>query len=52
MNDIILGINGQMISSIEEFVDTVATIPSKRDAALLVLDHRTGRTGSISIKLP
>lgn len=52
VNDIILGINGQMISSIEEFVDTVATIPSKRDAALLVLDHRTGRTGSISIKLP
>lgn len=52
VNDIILGIDGQMISTIEEFVGTTAVIPPGRDAALLVLDHRTGRTGSVRIRLP
>lgn len=52
VDDLILGINGQMIGTMDEFVGVLAGIPPKQNITLLVLDHRTGRTGSVKIRLP
>ena len=51
VNDIILGINGQMISEVDSFYSIVATIPPKRQAAFLILDHRSGNAGALKITL-
>ena len=51
VNDIILGINGQMIENMAGFAGLLAMLPANRDAVLLVLDHRTGNTGTVRIRL-
>ena len=51
VNDIILGINGQMIGGTDNFYSIIATAPSKTRLAVLVLDHRSGNTGSVTVKL-
>lgn len=52
VNDLILGINGQMIGTMDEFVGVLAGIPPKQNITLLVLDHRTGRTGTVKVRVP
>ena len=51
VNDIILGVNGQMTANEDNFVSAMAAIPSNRKVAFLVLDHRSGDTGSLMIRL-
>jgi serine protease Do len=51
VNDIILGINGQMIGGTDNFYSIIATAPSKSRLAVLILDHRSGNTGSVTVRL-
>ncbi len=47
--DLILGINGQIIDSMENFVNLVMQLPPSQKALFLVLDHRTGNTGTVGV---
>lgn len=47
VNDIILNINGQPVNGYESFVEIVNGLRSKQHIRVMVLDHRTGRTGAV-----
>jgi serine protease Do len=47
VGDIILGIDGQPIHGMEEFVGLVSSLKAQQKIALIALDHRTGNTGSV-----
>jgi len=49
--DVILGINGQMIDSMENFVNIIMQLPPRQKALLLVLDHRSGNTGTVGVAI-
>ena len=49
VGDIILGIDGQTIQSVEGFIDLVTLLKPKQKISILVLDHRTGNTGTVSV---
>lgn len=52
VNDLILGVNGQMVENMESLVDIISSIPPNQQASFLVLDHRTGNTGTVPVTLP
>lgn len=49
VGDIILGIDGQPVQSVEGFVDLVTLLKPKQKISILVFDHRTGNTGTVSL---
>ena len=49
VGDIILGIDGQTIQSVEGFIDLVTLLKPKQKISILVLDHRAGNTGTVSV---
>ncbi len=49
VNDIILGINGQMTADMDSFLSAMASIPPNRQVAFLVLDYRSGNAGAVKI---
>ncbi len=51
VNDIILGFNGQVIENMDSFVAVVNAIPANQLVALLVLDYRSGNTGTVRVRL-
>ena len=51
VDDLILGINGQQISSVEDFVNIGGTLQAGQKVILFALDHRTGRTGNIQVEI-
>ena len=51
VDDIILGVDGQMVEDMDAFIGFISTIPKDQKVSLLILDHRTGSTGSLDIML-
>lgn len=51
MNDMILEINGKPIVELGEFVDQIRALRPKQRIILLGLDHRSGRTGYVQVKI-
>jgi serine protease Do len=49
VGDIILAIDNQPIESVESFVNSVSILQPKQNISILVLDHRTGNTGTIQV---
>jgi serine protease Do len=49
VGDIILAVNNQPIESMESFVNLVSLLQPKQSISILVLDHRTGNTGTIQV---
>ena len=49
--DLILAINGQSISGIDDFAGLVGLLKSKQNVTLVCLDHRTGNTGTIQVRV-
>jgi serine protease Do len=52
LNDIILGVNGQTIENMDSFLNTMATVTPNQQITVLVLDHRSGNTGTVQVQLP
>ncbi len=52
LNDIILGVNGQTIENMDSFLSTMATVTPNQQITVLVLDHRSGNTGTVQVQLP
>ncbi len=51
VNDIILGVNGQMADSVDSFFSMIAAVPANRQVSLLVVDHRSGNAGVVKVTL-
>jgi len=51
VDDIILAVNGHPAEDVETFTNLVDSIPHGQTIVLIVRDHRTGREGSIQVKL-
>jgi S1-C subfamily serine protease len=51
VDDIILGVDGQMVEDMDAFIGFISTIPKDQKVSLLILDHRTGSTGSLDVML-
>ena len=51
MNDMILEINGKPIVELGKFVDQIRALRPKQRIILLGLDHRSGRTGYVQVKV-
>jgi serine protease Do len=49
VGDIILAINNQPIESMEVFVNLVSLLQPKQNITILVMDHRTGNTGTVQV---
>ncbi|MGB9628840.1 MAG: Do family serine endopeptidase [Thermodesulfobacteriota bacterium] len=49
VGDIILEVNGQIISSVDNFVQLAASLKPNQPITLLALDHRTGNTGYVQV---
>jgi serine protease Do len=49
VGDIILAVSNQPIESMEVFVNLVSLLESKQNITILVMDHRTGNTGTIQV---
>jgi serine protease Do len=51
VGDMILEINGRSIKGPETFMNLVGTLQSSQQITLLGLDHRSGRTGYVQVKV-
>jgi len=51
VGDMILEINSQPIKGMETFMNVVGTLQSSQQITLLGLDHRSGRTGYVQVKV-
>jgi serine protease Do len=51
VGDGILEINGQSIASLDSFAELVGTLKPNQRVTLLALDHRTGNTGYLQVKV-
>jgi Do/DeqQ family serine protease len=49
VNDIILAINGQPVSDVQDFVNLIESLKPHHWVQILVVDHRTGQTGYIRV---
>ena len=49
VGDIILGIDGRPVEGVEGFVNLVSLLKPKQKISILVLDHRTGNQGTVSV---
>ena len=47
--DMILEINGQTITGIENFIELVSSLQKNQRITLLALDDKTGKTGYIQV---
>jgi Do/DeqQ family serine protease len=52
VGDAILTVNGQPISGLEGFVAMLGEIKPHEKVSLLAVDHRTGRSGTVEIRIP
>ena len=51
VKDIVLEVNGASVGGLQEFIDVVTSLPPSSVVALLALDHRTGNTGYVHMRL-
>lgn len=51
IDDIILGINDNPVTGVDNFIAVVGALQARQRATLLVIDHRTGSMGKIRITL-
>lgn len=51
VKDILLAINGENIEGIEDFYSRISVVEKKAKVALMGLDHRTGRIGTIEVQV-
>lgn len=51
VGDIILGINDQPVTGVDSYVSLVESLKPHQQVVLVVLDHRTGQTGTIRITM-
>jgi serine protease Do len=51
VNDLILEINGKAVDGLEGFVDQVSGLPVQQRVVLLALDHQSGRTGYVQVRV-
>jgi serine protease Do len=49
VDDIILAVNGQSISDVQDFINIIESLKPHQWVQFLVLDHRTGQTGYIRV---
>jgi S1-C subfamily serine protease len=49
VNDILLAIDGQIITGVDAFAEMMKRLPPHQKIALIVLDYRTGQTGSLQV---
>jgi serine protease Do len=50
-SDIILEINGEAVEGVDSFNSLLSTISSGRQVEMTILDHRTGRVGSLNVQV-
>ncbi len=51
VNDVILGVSGQMVDDLDGLAGILSTIPPNQQVSFLILDHRTGNTGTVQVTL-
>ncbi len=51
VGDVILEVNGQLVGSVEQFVEEVGSMGHRQKIELFAVDHRTGNTGSLGVAL-
>jgi serine protease Do len=51
VGDMILEINGRPVKGVETFMNLVGTLQASQQITLLGLDHRSGRTGYVQVKV-
>lgn len=49
--DIIMELNGEAVEGVDSFNSLLSAIPSGRQVEMTVLDHRTGRVGSLNVQV-
>jgi serine protease Do len=49
VGDVILGINNQPVVGVDGFVHLATALPSNQKASFVVLDHRSGNTGTVLV---
>lgn len=51
VDDIILGINGQPVAGLESFIMMVSSLKPHQKVTLMALDHRSGNTGAVEVRV-
>jgi S1-C subfamily serine protease len=51
VGDLILAIDQVPVRSVDDFVNLVGSLPPHQKIALLVRDHRTGKTGYLQVEI-
>ncbi len=51
VDDVILAVDGTPVGGVENFVSIVLSLQKGQGVSLYALDHRTGRTGNIQVKV-
>ena len=49
VGDIILGIDNQPITGLDDFIALISTLQPKQKITILALDHRTGNVGNVEV---
>jgi serine protease Do len=49
VGDVILGVNNQPVVGVDGFVQLVTALPPNQKASFVVLDHRSGNTGTVLV---
>ena len=51
VNDLILEINSEAVEGLEGFVNQVSALPAQQRVVLFALDHQSGRTGYVQVRV-
>ena len=51
VGDIVLGVNGQPVDSVETLAALIDTLPHHHRITLFALDHTSGRAGNVKIEI-
>jgi serine protease Do len=51
VGDLILEVNGQAISSLENFLELISSVKANQRITLLAVDHATGKSGYVQVKV-
>jgi serine protease Do len=49
--DLILQVNGETVRGVDGFVNSITALPDKQPLVILALDHRTGQSGYVQLKV-
>ena len=51
VQDLILQVNGETVRGVDGFVNLITALPDKQPLVILALDHRTGQSGYVQLKM-